>query len=238
MGEPEPPLHERERLKRFEWQIPNYKNRTAPDTLFCKNSYTLLVHTDRPGGLLMNRKRICEAGEHRITCPDRFGRIEASLVGLDSRLELDGNDDTRATVRQSPSRSHLQQERAVTRLVQFCWAKEVQSPSLRRRRRRRRSSEKSRTGRQPLPTKRDECIDLCEEEGDSAPTTVVTRVPALCFRLPLPPLELHRLPTIPISSSSSSRAASLRVNAVRMPWLHRALRNETDELEEPEGISL
>mmetsp|Transcript_28841 Transcript_28841/g.83680 ORF Transcript_28841/g.83680 Transcript_28841/m.83680 type:complete len:297 (-) Transcript_28841:995-1885(-) len=55
-------------------------------------SYTLLVHTDRPGGLLMNRECICETREHRITCPDRFGRIYirlvANLVGLDVRLEL------------------------------------------------------------------------------------------------------------------------------------------------------
>ena len=65
-----------------------------------------------------------------------------------------------------------------------------------------------------------------------------TRVPALFLHPPLPPLELHRLPTIPISSSSSSRAASLLVNAVRMPWRHRALRKVTNELEEPGGISL
>ena len=80
-------------------------------------SYTLLVHTDRPGGLLMNRERICEAGEHRITCPDRFGRIYirlvANLVGLDVRLELDGNDEiVCSSFNLSPKRANIETKTA------------------------------------------------------------------------------------------------------------------------------
>jgi replicative superfamily II helicase len=63
-------------------------------------SYTLAVHTDRPGGLLMNRS-IDQAGEHCISCPDKWGRlyvrIVGNLVGLDQQLSVDGNDAIQAS---------------------------------------------------------------------------------------------------------------------------------------------
>ena len=60
-------------------------------------TYTLVVFTDRPGGLLMFRKNICCAKSHRIRCPEKFGRIYvrlvSNLVGLDEQLTFDGDDD-------------------------------------------------------------------------------------------------------------------------------------------------
>lgn len=58
--------------------------------------YTLVVHTDRPGGALMFRPNIVEPGCHRIVCSPKFGRIYirlvSNLVGLDASMILDGND--------------------------------------------------------------------------------------------------------------------------------------------------
>ena len=58
-------------------------------------TYTLTVHTDRPGGSLMFRTGISTAGEQRIPCPTTFGRIYirlvSNLIGLDAELTLDGN---------------------------------------------------------------------------------------------------------------------------------------------------
>ena len=59
--------------------------------------YTLAAHTDRPGGGLIFRSGIIEPGGHRIACPKKFGRIYirlvSNLVGLDSSLTLEGNDN-------------------------------------------------------------------------------------------------------------------------------------------------
>lgn len=59
-------------------------------------TYTLTVHTDRPGGSLMFRTEVNSPGSHRIRCPDKFGRIYvrlvSNLVGLDEQLTIDGND--------------------------------------------------------------------------------------------------------------------------------------------------
>ncbi len=60
-------------------------------------TYTLAVHTDRPGGSLMFRTKLCGPSSHRITCPQKFGRVYirlvSNLVGLDESLALDGNDE-------------------------------------------------------------------------------------------------------------------------------------------------
>ena len=57
-------------------------------------TYTLTVHFDRPGGLLMFRKHIHCEGVHRVRCPEIFGKIEvrlvANLVGLDVESSIDG----------------------------------------------------------------------------------------------------------------------------------------------------
>ena len=59
-------------------------------------SYVLCVFTDRPGGSLMFRKNISTEGEHKITCPPKFGRLYIHLisnfVGLDEVITFDGND--------------------------------------------------------------------------------------------------------------------------------------------------
>eukprot|EP00554_Chaetoceros_debilis_P010508 CAMPEP_0194110528 /NCGR_PEP_ID=MMETSP0150-20130528/9767_1 /TAXON_ID=122233 /ORGANISM="Chaetoceros debilis, Strain MM31A-1" /LENGTH=1867 /DNA_ID=CAMNT_0038799741 /DNA_START=175 /DNA_END=5775 /DNA_ORIENTATION=- len=59
-------------------------------------TYTLVVHTDRPGGLLMFRSGIMGPSCHRIESPEKFGRIYirlvSNLVGMDESLTLDGND--------------------------------------------------------------------------------------------------------------------------------------------------
>lgn len=59
-------------------------------------TYTLAVHTDRPGGSLMFRTELNSPGLHRIQCPDKFGRIYirlvSNLVGLDQKLIIEGND--------------------------------------------------------------------------------------------------------------------------------------------------
>lgn len=61
--------------------------------------YTLVVHTDRPGGALMCRSNIIEPGCHKIVCPSKFGRIYihlvSNLVGLDGNMFLDGNDSVK-----------------------------------------------------------------------------------------------------------------------------------------------
>ena len=58
-------------------------------------TYTLLVYTDRPGGLLMFRSSISCSGKHQIPCPLKFGMITISLVsnvvGLDMKLKISGN---------------------------------------------------------------------------------------------------------------------------------------------------
>mmetsp|Transcript_14467 Transcript_14467/g.21404 ORF Transcript_14467/g.21404 Transcript_14467/m.21404 type:complete len:1093 (-) Transcript_14467:119-3397(-) len=57
-------------------------------------TYTLTVHFDRPGGLLMFRKNIHCEGVQRVPCPAKFGKIEvrlvANLVGLDVESSIDG----------------------------------------------------------------------------------------------------------------------------------------------------
>lgn len=59
-------------------------------------TYTLSVHTDRPGGSLMFRTELSGPGTHKIKCPDKFGRIYirlvSNLVGLDEQLNIEGND--------------------------------------------------------------------------------------------------------------------------------------------------
>lgn len=59
-------------------------------------NYTLVVHTDRPGGALMFRSNLVGPSCHRIICSPKFGRIYIRLVsnfiGLDTSMIIDGND--------------------------------------------------------------------------------------------------------------------------------------------------
>jgi hypothetical protein len=59
-------------------------------------TYTLAVHTDRPGGSLMFRTDLNGPSLHRIQCPDKFGRVYvrlvSNLVGLDQQQIIEGND--------------------------------------------------------------------------------------------------------------------------------------------------
>ncbi|KAL7551782.1 hypothetical protein ACHAWF_014973 [Thalassiosira exigua] len=59
-------------------------------------SYSLLVFTDRPGGLLHYAEEITNEFEMRVQCPNKFGRayvrLVSNLVGLDEQVAVDGND--------------------------------------------------------------------------------------------------------------------------------------------------
>ena len=62
-------------------------------------TYTLAVHTDRPGGSLMFRTEISGPSSHRISCPEKFGRLYihlvSNLVGLDEKVTIEGNDQVK-----------------------------------------------------------------------------------------------------------------------------------------------
>jgi len=57
--------------------------------------YTLVVYTDYPGGKLFHRKNITSAGEFKIMCPFKFGkifcRLYSDLCGLDVTNEIEGS---------------------------------------------------------------------------------------------------------------------------------------------------
>ena len=59
-----------------------------------KSSYILAVFTDHPGGLLMWRTDLKEAGVHSVKLPKKWGKITVRLVssfmGLDVQSEVDG----------------------------------------------------------------------------------------------------------------------------------------------------
>ena len=59
-------------------------------------SYSLLVFTDRAGGLLHYSEEITNECEIRVQCPEKFGRayirLVSNLVGLDEQVTVDGND--------------------------------------------------------------------------------------------------------------------------------------------------
>uniref|UniRef100_A0A6U6FWX7 SEC63 domain-containing protein n=2 Tax=Odontella aurita TaxID=265563 RepID=A0A6U6FWX7_9STRA len=78
-------------------------------------SYTLCVHTDRPGGSLMFRRNVSTPGEHRIPCPSKLGRLYirlvSNLIGLDEQLQLEGNDVvTKSSFDLSPVRAKSAKE--------------------------------------------------------------------------------------------------------------------------------
>lgn len=58
-------------------------------------TYTLSVHTDKPGGSIMFRKNIIGCSVHKVSCPNVFGclyiRLVANLVGLDESLQIEGD---------------------------------------------------------------------------------------------------------------------------------------------------
>lgn len=58
--------------------------------------YSLLVFTNRPGGLLFSGDDICEERELVVRCPAKFGRVYirliSNLIGLDEQASVDGND--------------------------------------------------------------------------------------------------------------------------------------------------
>ena len=58
--------------------------------------YSLVVFTDRPGGLLLSCGDVCEEGDLLVKCPRKFGRayikLIGNLVGLDKQITVDGND--------------------------------------------------------------------------------------------------------------------------------------------------
>lgn len=60
-------------------------------------TYTLAVHTDRPGGSLMFLSNVAGVGEYRFSCPSKFGKVYvhaiSNLVGLDQNLALGGTDE-------------------------------------------------------------------------------------------------------------------------------------------------
>jgi len=69
--------------------------------------YTLFVYTDRPGGILLFKKDVAGSSEHRLACPAKYGRLYirlvASLIGLDEKVEICGNDKMMdPTVSRSP----------------------------------------------------------------------------------------------------------------------------------------
>ena len=59
-------------------------------------SYSLLIFTDRAGGLLHHSEEITKVCQMRVRCPDTFGRayirLVSNLVGLDEQVAIDGND--------------------------------------------------------------------------------------------------------------------------------------------------
>lgn len=59
-------------------------------------NYSLLVFTDRPGGLLLSCEDISEERDMVVKCPEKFGRayirLISNLVGLDEQKTVDGND--------------------------------------------------------------------------------------------------------------------------------------------------
>jgi hypothetical protein len=52
--------------------------------------YTLLVYTDRPGGIILSQQNIFSVGEYRLPYPEACGKIFvhliASMVGLDGKF--------------------------------------------------------------------------------------------------------------------------------------------------------
>ena len=59
-------------------------------------SYSLLIFTDRAGGLLHYSEDITKDCEMKVLCPEKFGRayvrLVSNLVGLDEQVMIDGND--------------------------------------------------------------------------------------------------------------------------------------------------
>ncbi|KAL9182447.1 hypothetical protein ACHAXT_013099 [Thalassiosira profunda] len=59
-------------------------------------SYSLLIFTDRAGGLLHYSEDITKGCEMRVQCPEKFGRayirLVGNLVGIDEQVTVDGND--------------------------------------------------------------------------------------------------------------------------------------------------
>ena len=57
--------------------------------------YSLLVFTDRPGGLLLSCDDVSEERQVTVRCPEQFGRayirLISNLVGLDEQTSVDGN---------------------------------------------------------------------------------------------------------------------------------------------------
>ncbi|KAL7539117.1 hypothetical protein ACHAXR_010579 [Thalassiosira sp. AJA248-18] len=58
--------------------------------------YSLLIFTDRSGGLIHYSEDITNECEMRVQCPEKFGRayirLVSNLVGLDEQVTVDGND--------------------------------------------------------------------------------------------------------------------------------------------------
>uniref|UniRef100_A0A7S2P7S2 DNA 3'-5' helicase n=1 Tax=Skeletonema marinoi TaxID=267567 RepID=A0A7S2P7S2_9STRA len=58
--------------------------------------YSLLVYTDRPGGLLHYCEDLASDAEMIVSCPPKFGRayirLLGNIVGIDEKVAVDGND--------------------------------------------------------------------------------------------------------------------------------------------------
>jgi hypothetical protein len=64
-------------------------------------TYTLIVHTDRPGGCLVYQKNVSCPGTYKVASPTEFGKITmqlvASMVGLDGEFPLQGRNRSRTS---------------------------------------------------------------------------------------------------------------------------------------------
>jgi hypothetical protein len=74
-------------------------------------SYTLIAYTDRPGGILKFKRDISTPETLVFNTTPVFGKITiillASLVGLDDRVEIQGNDDLASTALSSGAKQTL-----------------------------------------------------------------------------------------------------------------------------------
>lgn len=77
-------------------------------------TYTLIAYTNKPGGCLFYKRDISSPETFKIDTPPKFGKITAvllaSLVGLDGKVELKGNEemeDPPSTVRPAVSKKAI-----------------------------------------------------------------------------------------------------------------------------------
>ncbi len=137
-------------------------------------TYTLAVHTDRPGGSLMFRTEVNGPGKHQICCPNKFGRIYirlvSNLVGLDEQLIIEGNDivekssftlspqnakkKTKVTPSKNQKETHLSQslQTMVSGVKDFRMSKQVSNKT--------KQANSSRTISTPAPSERNSPMPL------------------------------------------------------------------------------